>query len=448
MIFFKDAEPAKNQDKDMKNRKKKVSSGIAGLNRMLNGLFIGDNVVWYDDAGSLAADFSMKFIRESRKQNRPIVYVSFDRSPRNLIEKLGPLAENQELIILDCFTNGKGDKSEVFNKFYEKDGAQWPYKVIKVTQPESAQAVSESILGLHKTLTGDVRFVFESLTGMADLWEGEDHILKFYSHTCPQLYELDTIAYWMIEKDAHSGKLKAHINQIAQVVIDLSMKQGKKRIKLLKAENRSPTSLGKFFDYTDAGGDILIEGGKTRNIQGDIGSAVKHYRKLQGMSQKELSELVGVTSSNISQIESNLIFPSIPALYKLAEHLSIDVGSFFQEKDTLEKIVFQASEGVKINLANSDKKNFEIIQITPFDTKGKVDLFRINIFPGKKLSSHFFLFKGEEAGQVMSGEIDMVYKDQTYSLKPGDTVYLNTFSPSLWQNHREETAILLWMKIK
>nr|NJM03249.1 helix-turn-helix domain-containing protein [Desulfobacula sp.] len=432
----------------MKNRKKKVSSGIAGLNRLLNGLFIGDNVVWYDDAGSLASEFSMRFIKESQKQGRPIVYVSFDRSPRNLIEKLGPLAENQDLIILDCFTNGKGDKSEVFNKFYEKDGAQWPYKVIKVTQPDSALAVSESILGLHKTLTGDVRFVFESLTGMADLWGGEDHILKFYSHTCPQLYELDTIAYWMIEKEAHSGKVKAHINQIAQVVVDLSMKQGKKRIKLLKAENRFPGSLGKFFQYTDAGGDILIEGEKTRNIQADIGSAVKNYRKLQGMSQKELSELVGVTSSNISQIESNLIFPSIPALYKLAEHLSVDVGSFFQEKDSLEKIVFQASDGVRINLSGNDKKNLEIIQITPFDTKGKIDLFRVGIFPGKKLSSHFFLFKGEEAGQVLSGEIDMVYKDQTYCLKAGDTVYLNTFSPSLWQNHREETAILLWMKIK
>ena len=432
----------------MKHRKKKVSSGIIGLNRMLNGLFIGDNVVWYDDAGSLASDFSMKFIKESQNRKRSIVYVSFDRSPRNLIEKLGPLAENQNLIILDCFTNGKGDKSEVFNKFYEKDGAQWPYKVIKVTQPESTLAVSESILGLHKTLTGDVRFVFESLTGMADLWEGEDHILKFYSHTCPQLYELDTIAYWMIEKDAHSSKLKAHINQIAQVVIDLSMDQGKKRIKLLKAENRTPGSLGKPYDYSVEGGDILIEGEKLKNVQMDIGAAIKNYRKQQGMSQKELSELVGVTSSNISQIESNLIFPSIPALYKLAEHLSVDVGSFFQEKNTLEKIVFPATEGVKINLSNSDKKNFEIIQLTPFDLKGKVDLFRVSIFPGKKLSSHFFLFKGEEAGQVLSGEIDMVYKDQTYSLKPGDTVYLNTFSPSLWHNLKEETAILLWMKMK
>jgi transcriptional regulator with XRE-family HTH domain len=232
------------------------------------------------------------------------------------------------------------------------------------------------------------------------------------------------------------------------VVVDLSMKQGKKRIKVLKAENRSPATLGNFFDYTDAGGDILIEGEKPRAIQADIGSVVKHYRKLQGMSQKELSGLVGVTSSNISQIESNLIFPSIPALYKLAEHLSVDVGSFFLEKNTLEKIVYRLVDGVRINLATIDKKNLDIFQLTPFDMKGKADLFRVTLFPGKKLSSHFFPFKGEETGHLLSGKIDMVYKDQTYSLEPGDTVYLNTFSPSMWQNRGEDAAILLWIKIK
>ena len=125
-----------------------------------------------------------------------------------------------------------------------------------------------------------------------------------------------------------------------------------------------------------------------------------------------------------------------------------DASKKISAKNTLEKIVYQAVDGVKINLATHDKKNLDILQLTPFDMKGKADLFRVTLFPGKKLSSHFFPFKGEEAGHLLSGKIDMVYKDQTYSLEPGDTVYLNTFSPSMWQNHGEEAAILLWIKIK
>ncbi|MBV5267853.1 MAG: hypothetical protein JZU67_05000, partial [Burkholderiaceae bacterium] len=91
---------------------------------------------------------------------------------------------------------------------------------------------------VHAKLKGDVRFIFESLTGMQELWHGEDQILNFYAHSCPRLYELNTVAYWMIEKRAHSSRLRAQINHIAQVVIDLSVKRGKTALTLIKAEKR------------------------------------------------------------------------------------------------------------------------------------------------------------------------------------------------------------------
>jgi hypothetical protein len=115
------------------------------------------------------------------------------------------------LVILDCFTHGKGDGSAVFSKFYEKDSIRRPYRIIKVNEPARPGKVAEAIYDIHQGLSGDVRFVFESLTGMQDLWEGEDNVLKFYSHSCPRLYELETIAYWIVEKGAHSNRLKAHI---------------------------------------------------------------------------------------------------------------------------------------------------------------------------------------------------------------------------------------------
>ncbi len=432
----------------MGEKKKRVSSGIAGLDQMLSGLYIGDNVIWYDDAGSLASAFSMKFIRESQKQKKPIIYVSFDRSPKNLIETLGVLAQNQQLTILDCFTNGKGNKSEVFNRFFEKNGAQWPYQVIKVTEPWKPEAVAEAIYGLHKTLTGDVRLVIESLTGMQDLWEGEDHILKFYSRSCPKLYELDTIAYWIIEKGAHSTKLKSHINQIAQVVIDLSIRRGKSEIKILKADKRTPKALNEAFDYVYDGKDILLEGDRQGKGKLDLGSRIRDTRKKQGMSQKELSALIGVTPSNISQIESNLIYPSLPALYKIAETLSVEVGSFFQDGDQSLRTVFPRKTGVKISLPDMPKDSVDALQITPPDLGGKAEMYMIRILPGKKLPAHFFVHKGEEAGYVIEGPIKMATQSGSHSLETGDAVYLKTDFPTQWINPGPDTALLLWMKVR
>ena len=200
--------------------KQRVSSGVSQLDRLMGGLYIGDNVVWHDDSGSLASVFCLNLIQASQSQGKAIIYVSFDRSPRNLLEKLGPLAENPLLTILDCFTWGKGAGSDVFLRFYYDGKTEWPCRIIRVDEPRQPQHVMDTVYGIHAALEGDVRLVFESLTGMQELWGGEDKILNFYTHSCPRLYELNTVAYWIMEKNAHSPKLRAQINQIAQVAIE------------------------------------------------------------------------------------------------------------------------------------------------------------------------------------------------------------------------------------
>lgn len=59
------------------------------------------------------------------------------------------------LIVLDCFTNGKGDRSEIFAAFYQKHGAPWPYRIIRVEQPADPDRVAEAIYSLQANLSGD-----------------------------------------------------------------------------------------------------------------------------------------------------------------------------------------------------------------------------------------------------------------------------------------------------
>lgn len=428
--------------------KKIVSSGIPGLDNLLNGLFIGDNVVWYDDAGSLARPFCMKFIRQSLQQGKPIVYVSFDRSPKNLIQTLGTLAENPQLTILDCFTNGKGDKASVFNKFYEKDGAQWPYQVIRVTEPWKPDAVFDAIDGLHRNLMGDVRFVMESLTGMQDLWEGEDQILKFYSHSCPRLYEMDTIAYWIIEKNAHSSKLKAHINQIAQVAVDLSLSQGRSCMTILKADKRQPSGLGIPVTYSCENDEIVLKEPKTKADPLDLGQAIKAFRTHQGMSQKELARLAGVTPSTISQIESNQVFPSLPALFRIAENLSVDVASFFRARPSGQRDIFSGDESVRIIRPDLDKASIEIAQLTPQDRDLPMAGYLITLLPEKRINGHFMGHKGPELGYLISGTLTLVLENREQAMSAGDTIFLGKEFPSLWVNPGTQPATLFWVNMK
>lgn len=431
-------------------KKKPVSSGLADLDKLLGGLYIGDNVLWYEDAGSYSAVFSLSFIRESLTKKKPIIYVSFDRSPKNVVAFLGPLAESQNLTILDCFTNGKGDRSEVFSKFYEKDGAQWPYQVIKVNDPANPGQVAEAIYGLHGNLSGDIRFIIDSLTGMQDLWGGEEQVTKFYARTCPRLYELDTIAYWVVEKSAHSSRLKANINKIAQVAIELSVKNGQPALKILKAEKRQSKYLNEPQNFSCEQTEIVFE--QVRPLPGrfDLGGRIKTLRKKQGISQKELAEKTGVTPSSVSQIEKNVIYPSIPALFRLAESLSVEVTAFFQGMPTArEGCVYRSQDRAGLALNTTPKGIVEGERLLPPDlTETKVDPYLLRIAPGAKVPGHFFNHKGEEMGYILSGELALQAGGQLQEAKAGDLIHLKEFAPEQWENTGKTVAELLWLKVK
>ncbi|KOR75419.1 Transcriptional regulator [Candidatus Phytoplasma pruni] len=61
----------------------------------------------------------------------------------------------------------------------------------------------------------------------------------------------------------------------------------------------------------------------------DIGFQIRTLRLKNKLTQKELSEKINVTSGYISQIENNLISPSLKTLFPLLEIFNVSVSDFF-----------------------------------------------------------------------------------------------------------------------
>ena len=426
----------------------RVGSGLSHLDRLLGGLFIGDNVIWYDDAGILATVFCLNFIQCSQSQNKSIIYVSFDRSPRNLLQKLGHLAEYRNLTVLDCFTKGKGAGSPVFMDFYNTPNAHWPCDILRVEEPGSIDAFMEVLYDLQGQMKGDVRLVFESITGMQELWGGEERFLGFYSHSCPRLYELQTIAYWVAEKDAHSSRLRAQVNQIAQVAIELSIERGTMYLSILKAEARDLDNLHKRQRYWAKDLTVTFDQDKTAGGLIDMGLRLKELRKKRGLSQTELAKLVGVTPSTISQVESNFIYPSVPTLLKIAEVLYVEVSSLFQSKsESRNRIVFPMTQSVEVKLPNMPEESIFARLLTPLDFEAKAVPYVIEIPAGKMIPSHFFIHKGEELGYLLAGKLRVKMQKAMYTVRSGDVLYLATEMPTEWENPGPGVARLLWVKV-
>ncbi|MEJ2587162.1 MAG: XRE family transcriptional regulator, partial [Deltaproteobacteria bacterium] len=200
----------------------------------------------------------------------------------------------------------------------------------------------------------------------------------------------------------------------AQVAIDLSVQRGTTSLTVLKAEKRSLDNLGKPHKYWTKDLNVKFDRDKRTTGRIDLGIRLKTVRTKRGLSQTELAKLVGVTPSTISQVESNIIYPSLPALLKMAEILSVDVSSFFQEQEEVaNRVIFPSEEAVEISLP-----------------------------------THFFIHKGEEVGYVLSGKLQMKLGKAAYSAHTGDFICLTSEMPAQWRNPGKEWAKLLWFKVK
>ena len=63
-----------------------------------------------------------------------------------------------------------------------------------------------------------------------------------------------------------------------------------------------------------------------------IGKRIKEARQRAGLTQKELSKLVGVTPSAITNYENEVSHPKEPVLYQLMQVLAVDANFFFQDE--------------------------------------------------------------------------------------------------------------------
>ena len=64
----------------------------------------------------------------------------------------------------------------------------------------------------------------------------------------------------------------------------------------------------------------------------NIGEKIKELRKEKGLSIAELANRSELSQGLISQIERNMVTPSIVSLWKIAQSLQVSVGYFFDEE--------------------------------------------------------------------------------------------------------------------
>ena len=414
----------------------KIYSGITDLDNLIDSLYVGDNVVWEVEAGTAPEIFMLNFLRQSLSEDRNVIYVSFNQSPHTILQKIGETTPKDNFILLDCFTSGKGKNDRAFTKFYENGGDSC---VTMVEDPRNIDQFTTLLASLEDNFQSGGRYIFDSLTGMQDLWGDENRTYKFFTYICPLLYDLGTVAYWILEKDAHSQKFKANLRHITQVVLELFKRKDKLWIKALKLEGRPNREAFKPHAYEIDAETVVITSVKKEALL-DVGKRIKELRTRTGMSQKELADKVGLTPSFISQLENNQIAPSLGSFIQICDALGVSLSDTLEKKTgeahwliRKEKIFSQPS------YKETGVRGFHIVQ------NGSMSGSLIVIEPYTQVKGQVIPSDGQKLLYVLKGDVSVTIDGKGESLRSGDSLFLKKEFPSLLKNEGGDSAEILLM---
>ncbi len=183
----------------------KVSTGIVGFDKVIDHLRLGDNVVWQVNSLSSYQEMINSYVEQARTDHRKLIYVRFGNH--------APLLMEAEDIIVQEIDATKGFES-------------FATEIHNMVTDMGVQAF----------------YVFDCLTDLLQYWFSDLMIGNFFRVTCPYLYELDTIAYFAIIRNAHTFSTIAGVRETTQLLLDLYDVNNKLYIHPLKVWQRySPT---------------------------------------------------------------------------------------------------------------------------------------------------------------------------------------------------------------
>lgn len=162
----------------------------------------------------------------------------------------------------------------------------------------------------------------------------------------------------------------------------------------------------------------------------NIGKKVQAFRKMRNIKLKELAEITGITASMLSQIERDLVNPSINSLKLIAKALGVPIFLFFKADDQKDLVV---RKDKRKTISHPDEQEMVYELLTP-DVTGNIEFCMMHIPPLKTPAGVALSHEGEEVAHVIEGSVEIIVSNERYALQAGDSIRIPAHSEHKWEN--------------
>lgn len=185
------------------------------------------------------------------------------------------------------------------------------------------------------------------------------------------------------------------------------------------------------------------EADKPRPAAGSVGAMIRKSRQQARISLQKLADLSGVSVGMLSQVERDLVNPSLRVLTSIRNALGLPASAFFQEIDSPAArdplFVRRATQRPRLELGYISK------ELLSAGTPHNLQLMILHIPAGSSSGDKAIRYQAEKAGVVMQGEFILRVADEEAHLKEGDSFVFDSSLPHSFTNPGTTAAKVLWI---
>lgn len=177
---------------------------------------------------------------------------------------------------------------------------------------------------------------------------------------------------------------------------------------------------------------------RARGVGGDL----RALRKARGLTLSELALKVGRSVGWLSQIERDLAEPTISDLRRLAQALDQPMSLFFGAPDgPADERGYVVRADSRRSLGTAAEGLVE--QLLSPDLGGSFEIVR-SVFDAGAERTGFVTRPTEEAGYIVSGELELWIGARHLHLRPGDS-FRFAGEPFRWRNPGTDACVAIWV---
>lgn len=174
-----------------------------------------------------------------------------------------------------------------------------------------------------------------------------------------------------------------------------------------------------------------------------LGERIKRKREQLKLQLNDLSRLVGVSSSALSQIENAKASPSIGTLKSIAENLHTTVGELIGENESFGR--FPVIHSNEIRSVAKSESGTVLYLLSGHEPSNNMDAYLLIFKGGSDVKGLFDEYNGQVFCRVLHGKYTFEIEGKYHQLEAGDNVYFNMKSLQNARHIAKGNGEVLWV---